>query len=45
MSRCRVITDRGEFLVDAYSPSDAARRVTLATYGRQRIVAVRRAGA
>jgi len=45
MSRYRVITDRGEFVVDAYSESDAARRVTLATLGRQNIVAIRRAGA
>ena len=27
-ARYRIITDRGEFVVDAYSPSDAARRVT-----------------
>lgn len=43
MKKWKVITDKGDFIVDAWSESDAARRVTLATYGRQCIVAVRRA--
>lgn len=43
MKKWKVITDRGDFIVEAWSASDAAGRVTLATYGRQKIVAVRRA--
>lgn len=43
MKKWKVITDQGDFIVDGWSESDASRRVTLATYGRQRIVAIRRA--
>ncbi len=43
MSKWKVITDLGDFVVDAWNERDAARRVTLATYGRQRIVEIRRA--
>ena len=45
MSTWRVHTDRGDFVVTAWSASDAARRVVEATFGRQRIVFVRRVGA
>ena len=43
MKKWKVITDLGDFIVDAWSERDAARRVTLATFGRQRIVEIRRA--
>ena len=43
MKKWKVMTDRGDVIVDAWSESDAARRVTLATYGRQKIVEIRRA--
>jgi hypothetical protein len=43
MSKWKVITDLGDFVVAAWTERDAARRVTLATFGRQRIVEIRRA--
>ena len=43
MSNWKVLTEKGEFILDADNAADAVLRVRIATLGRQRIIAVRRA--
>lgn len=42
MKRWRVVTDLGDWEVDAWSAQDAARRVYRMSFGRQKVLEVKR---